>query len=319
MTRRTIAVTVIAIPVLVIALLAAMIVFGTAAPPRVTAPSVQSDPGALPPLETLPARDGTPLAYRAYPAAGNRLAILVHGSAGTSMHAVAKALQAAGVGSYALDVRGHGGTGTAGDIAYVGQLDDDLADFASQIRRRHPAAKVALAGFSSGGGFVLRVAGSANGGLFDSYALISPYLGHRAPTQRPDAAEWITPFVPRLIALAVLERIGVHAFEGLPVVALAMVPGKDGAANATYSYRLAKNFTPSEDYRGDFRRATKPIAVVVGGADEVFFADRFAPEIHAVRPDITVLVVPGLGHFDMTTTAAGALAVSEAIVQGLAL
>ena len=34
----------------------------------------------------------------------------------------------AGCETYAVDIRGHGGSGTRGDITYIGQLEDDLAD-----------------------------------------------------------------------------------------------------------------------------------------------------------------------------------------------
>jgi hypothetical protein len=52
---------------------------------------------------------------------------LVHGTAGpgTSMHALAEALRAAGVTAYVLDIRGHGGSGRRGDIDYIGQLVAD--------------------------------------------------------------------------------------------------------------------------------------------------------------------------------------------------
>lgn len=324
MTTQTVVITAVSLPLLLAAVLAAMIIFGTAAPPQPDAAIgkalAQLDLGDLPPLETLPARDGTALAYRSYPAGGDRLAVLVHGSAGAgfSMHALAKALQAAGVSSFALDMRGHGASGTAGDIAYVGQLDDDLGDVAQQIRRDHPGGKIALVGFSSGAGYVLRLAGGTGGGLFDSYVLISPYLGHRAPTQRPEGGGWIVPFVPRLIALAILDRLGLHRFEGLPVVALAPPPGGDKDPVAAYSYRLARNFTPSDDYREDLRHVARPLSVVVGGEDEVFYADRFAPTIHAIRTDIAVQMVPGLGHVAVTVNQAGAQAIAKAVVDGLA-
>ena len=57
--------------------------------------------------------------------------MLIHGSSvtGVMMHPLAEALQRAGATVYTLDLRGHGASGKKGDIAYVGQLDDDVADF----------------------------------------------------------------------------------------------------------------------------------------------------------------------------------------------
>jgi alpha-beta hydrolase superfamily lysophospholipase len=314
-----IAICFIAIACLLAGLIAAMIVFGAAPPPKpmdsISALFEQMNYHDLPAIETFPARDGTALAYRRYAGGGDRVAVLVHGSAGgcSSMHVLAKALQAAGITVYALDIRGHGASGPHGDIAYVGQLDDDLADFRSIIRARHPAAQIALIGFSSGGGYVLRVAGSSIGGLFDNYVLISPYLGHKSPTQRPNSGGWAVPYIPRLIALSILDRFGIHLFAGLPVLAFAVQPGMEKILTATYSYRLSRNFQPSDDYLEDFRRTTKPMVVLVGEADEAFYAGRFDPLIHKVRPDIDVTVVPGLGHIEMNVKPRGVAAVVEAL------
>ena len=43
--------------------------------------------------------------------------------------ALSQALAGHGVETFAVDMRGHGTSGTRGDIGYVGQLEDDLADF----------------------------------------------------------------------------------------------------------------------------------------------------------------------------------------------
>jgi alpha-beta hydrolase superfamily lysophospholipase len=101
------------------------------------------------------------------------------------MHALARRLSAAGNTVYALDMRGHGASSPGGDIGYVGQMDDDMVDCVAFIRRAHPAARLTLLGFSSGGGFALRIAGGPYGSLFDRYVLLAPYLRYDAPTVRP--------------------------------------------------------------------------------------------------------------------------------------
>src|SRR5271165_6416054 len=80
------------------------------------------DTAHAPDLSRFQARDGTWLAYRLYPAtsgARNRIAILAHGSSASSieMHAVAMALAAQGLTAVAVDFRGHGASGTRGDVA----------------------------------------------------------------------------------------------------------------------------------------------------------------------------------------------------------
>jgi pimeloyl-ACP methyl ester carboxylesterase len=136
--------------------------------------AMQIDETRAPDLSRFQARDGTWLANRIYPARNgvrDKIAILAHGSSASSieMNAVAKALAEAGVTVVALDIRGHGASGTRGDIAYLGQLDDDLADLIADLRKAYPAARFSLIGHSSGGGFALRIAGSPLSDAFDRF------------------------------------------------------------------------------------------------------------------------------------------------------
>src|ERR1700721_3604375 len=79
--------------------LAAMLATPLAHPPELTSLSKTAravDRSTMPPLERFSARDGTELAYRHYPARGvasEKIAILVHGSSGssTSVHPLAGA------------------------------------------------------------------------------------------------------------------------------------------------------------------------------------------------------------------------------------
>ena len=91
------------------------------------------DRSGMPDLSHFQARDGSWLAYRVYPAANGdkqKIAILIHGSGGhsTIMNGIAKRLAAENFLVVVPDIRGHGASGTRGDIAYYGQLDDDLDD-----------------------------------------------------------------------------------------------------------------------------------------------------------------------------------------------
>jgi len=53
--------------------------------------------------------------------------------------------------------------------------------------------------------------------------------------------------------------------------------------------------------------------VLVGEKDELFDAAKFAPTIAAVRTDIPVTVIPGLGHVEMTTDPRAVPAIVAAI------
>jgi len=72
-----------------------------------------------------------------------------HGSSADSRsrHLLARALAQAGLATYALDMRGPGGSGSKGHIGHVGQLDEDLEDF---VRTLEPVRPRTLTGFSAG-------------------------------------------------------------------------------------------------------------------------------------------------------------------------
>jgi pimeloyl-ACP methyl ester carboxylesterase len=230
------------------------------------------------------------------------------------MHPLAKALRDAGASVYVPVLRGHGNSGRNGDIDHIGQLEDDLADFVAVLRPLHPAASFSLIGFSSGGGFVLRVIASPDERLFDRFMMISPALPRGAPTLRPDTGGWVSVAKPRIIVLAILNRLGVDWFNGLPVVALATSP-KAPNLTSVYSFRLAVDYGAPPDYLAALGRSTKPAALLVGGSDELFFSDRFAPLLKPARPDLPITVVPGIGHIGMTVTPQGIAAVRKSFLQ----
>ena len=267
------------------------------------------------------ARDGVALVHRHYrPAEGVPVkgsVVLVHGSSarGSSMHVLAKAYAAAGFHAYALDMRGHGDTGSRGHIAHVGQLDDDLQDFMQQAR---PARPVVLAGFSAGGGFALRMAGGPTQELFDGYLLMSPFISQDASTYRPDSGGWVSVGIPRFIAVSLLSRFGVHAFDDLPVTRFALVEEARPMLTPQYSYALAMNFRPRFDFAADIRAARQPMRVIAGEADEAFFADRFAKVFRDAGREVVVDLVPGVNHVGLTlapNAVAATVAATEQLVK----
>jgi pimeloyl-ACP methyl ester carboxylesterase len=136
--------------------------------------------------------------------------------------------------------------------------------------------------------------------MFERTLLLSPMLGPGAPTVRIGGDAWAQPFLPRILGLVVLERMGIHAFEHLPVLAFATAPERADILTSRYSFRLMRAFGTA-DYAADLRHATAPVAVLVGENDELFAASLFAPTVRAVRPDVPVTVIPGLNHIGMTT------------------
>jgi len=181
------------------------------------------------------------------------------------------------------------------------------------LRPLNSNASFSLIGFSSGGGFVLRAIATPDEKLFDRFIMISPALPQGAPTIRPDTGGWVSVAKPRIIALAMLNRLGIDWFNGLPIVAFATSPT---APNLTgvYSFRLAVDFGAPRDYLTALGRSGKPAALLVGGADELFYPDQFAPLIEPVRPDLHITIVPGIGHIGMTIAPAGVAAVRKSFL-----
>jgi len=306
--------------VLVLGGLGAVLVFDAPVKPpplaSVSEPFAHVDFSDLPAVRTYPARDGTNLGYRVYDGGGTQAVVLIHGSSddGAGLHPLAKALRDAGASVYVPVLRGHGTFGRSGDIDHIGQLEDDLADFVAVLRPLRPGSSFSLIGFSSGGGFVLRAIGTADEKLFDRFIMISPALPPGSPTIRPDTGGWVSVAKPRIIVLALLNRLGVDWLNGLPIVAFATSPKAPNLTSA-YSFRLAVDFGAPRDYLAALGRSKKPAALLVGGSDELFFPDRFAPLLKPARPDLPITIVPGIGHIGMTVTPEGIAAVRKSFLE----
>ncbi|MGC2776459.1 MAG: alpha/beta fold hydrolase [Bradyrhizobium sp.] len=273
------------------------------------------DRSTMPALQRFSARDGTELAYRHYPAratAVGKVAIVVHGSSGSSVavHALADALAARGVETFAPDIRGHGGSGNRGDIGYLGQLEDDLADLVAEVRKSAPAQPIVLLGHSAGGGFALRAAASPVQDLFVRTVLLSPYLGYDAPTNRENSGGWASADIPRILALGLLDRLGLPCCEALPALAFAVRPNSEKFLAPTYSYRLLRNFA-TRSYKADLTAAKHPLSLIAGADDELMLADKYADAVHAVAPNVDVTLIAGVNHMEIVSAPQAVAAIAE--------
>lgn len=274
------------------------------------------DLSSLPAIERFQARDGSWLGFRHYAAGAaptGRVAIVLHGSSGSSggtIHALSQAISARGVETFALDIRGHGVSGTRGDIGYLGQLEDDLADFVAELRKANPGAPITLVGHSSGGGFALRAASSPIANLFERTVLLAPYLGYDAPTTRPDSGGWAKADVPRVLALMALRKAGIDCCDALPVLAFAVPPNSEKRLTGTYTDRLMRNYAV-RDYRRDFAAVTKPLSIISGADDELMFADKYAEVVHGAPLKVDVRLIDGIDHMGIVAAARAVAIVAD--------
>lgn len=291
-------------------ILAAMIATPLQRPPEMRSVSDSAkgiDWSTLPALERFQARDGTWISYRHYAPNGpttGRGAIFIHGSSGSSgtvNHALTHAIAARGVETWALDIRGHGGSGTRGDIGYVGQLEDDLVDFVAHVRKTAPDLPLTLIGHSAGAGFSLRVAATPiMQDMFVRTVLLAPYLGYDAPTNRPGNGGWVSVDVPRLLGLTALRKLGIDCCSQLPVLAFAVPVSSAKYLTSTYSDRLMRNFA-TRGYRIDLPATTRPITIFGGAEDEMMISDKYAEAVQAIKPTIDVKIIAGINHMGIVT------------------
>lgn len=259
------------------------------------------DYAALPPLQHYTARDGTVLPYRHYPAHSDKALILVHGSSWHSQYFMPLAQQVSAANAaqvYTPDLRGHGLTpARRGDIDYIGQYEDDLADLIAQIRRENSLARIIIGGHSSGGGLAIRFGGGPYGNLACAYLLLAPYLHFTAPTFRTDV-DWATPNLTHLLMLMALNALGVRRFNDLPTMYLNVPPAaRNGTETSTYSYRLFISYSPRH-YQRDLRKIRQPLLLITGTNDEVFLAQRYQ-QVFAPYPTAQVLLIEGASHMGL--------------------
>jgi alpha-beta hydrolase superfamily lysophospholipase len=257
------------------------------------------DYSGLPELKPFRARDGTELSYRHYPSVSEKVLILLHGSGYHSRYLfpLARFISTQGLGHvYTPDLRGHGPSPVRrGDVDYIGQLEDDLADLIAVARREHPDAMVIVGGHSSGGGLAVRFAGSRYGKEADAYLLLSPFLKYNAPTMRPHSGGWAQPYTRRIVGLVMLNNVGIRWFNHLTVIQFNMLEKvRDGTETLSYSYRLNSAYAP-QNYKKDLSAIKQPLLVVVGTADEAFYASQFEPVISRYTSG-QVVILNGVTH-----------------------
>lgn len=256
------------------------------------------------PLQSAPMRDGWQMPYRRVEGPqGAPLLVLVHGSGwhGAQFDALARRLSDV-VTVIAPDLRGHGAAPERrGDVDYIGQMEDDLADLIKA--QAGEGQRVIMAGHSSGGGLVVRFAGGAHGAAVDHAVLLAPFLKYNAPTTRENSGGWAHVLTRRLIGLSMLNAAKITALNGMQVIQFnmpaAVLDGPLGhTATTAYSYRLNTGFAPRADYLADVARLPD-FTLIAGTADEAFVAYQYEPLLSSVTARGTYHLIEGASHLDV--------------------
>jgi len=258
------------------------------------------DYSGMPALNSYECRDGSKLNFRYYPSSSEKVLILLHGSGWHSQYfyTLAKYISSENIAKvYTPDLRGHGSNpNKRGDIKYISQLEDDIADLIDLVNQNHPNANVILGGHSSGGGLAIRFAGSKHSNLVNSYLLLTPFIKYNAPTMKSKSGGWAYAHMQRIAGLSMLNNVGITWFNHLPVIDFNMPKEyRDGTETLSYSFRLNTGYAP-RNYKKDFAKMSNKALVAIGTADESFDSTKFMPEISKYKEDIEVVEIEGLTH-----------------------
>jgi pimeloyl-ACP methyl ester carboxylesterase len=264
------------------------------------------------------ARDGEALAYRLYESSAERILIFMHGSSyhGAGYHELARSISVAGIAKVVLpNARGHYLSGSRrGDVDYIGQLEDDIADLIGHLRATALSGPIMLGGHSSGGGFAIRFAGGRHAVLVVDYLLLSPVIPV-SPAMRDGAAGgWATMHLRRLFGLLIFNAFGISGFNALPIIAFNKPCAlRDGTETLAYSHRLNASMHPRHRYARDLAALDGKAIVLIGDRDEAIdaVALRGVFESHAPRARVTIL--PGVDHFGIFSDCAAISAVIAAM------
>lgn len=261
------------------------------------------DFSTLPAPTVFPARDGTPLAVRVYPSEAETVIVAVHGSSGSGRYylPIARYLSEHRTATvYAVDLRGHGlSGGRRGDVDYVGQLEDDVADILTIVRSRHPAARIVMMGHSAGGGLAVRYAAAERKPVVDGYILLAPFLGAWAPTTKPASGGWAIPDMPKIVRLMAQSAIGITRGQDDVTLRFNMSDAQRARGNVgAYTFRMMTSLNPRSLRGRDLAGIHRPLLVLVGDQDESFYADQYEPLVRTYTAG-TVHVLPHINHLEI--------------------
>jgi non-heme chloroperoxidase len=169
-------------------------------------------------------------------------------------------------------MRGHYYSGRRrGDVEYIGQYEDDIVDLIRELRQQGHTGPIILGGHSSGAGFVLRFAGGMGPQqeAISGYIALAPIIPRTVAVRGGDAGGWNVIDLPRILGLVALNALGVHGFDGLPIIAFNKPASAwNGTETLAYSWRLNRSYHPRDDYQSDIEAMPANALIFVGDKDE---------------------------------------------------
>ncbi|MEW6356730.1 MAG: alpha/beta fold hydrolase [Planctomycetota bacterium] len=247
-------------------------------------------------VKTIKAEDGIEIAYREFlPEGAERYPCLlfIHGSTchGGAYGNVGLDLAREGIGTYLMDLRGHGlSGGPRGDVPVPIMLLKDVERILDTIRGPR-CAKLFLGGHSAGGGVAVKYCAEYKKDI-DGLVLLAPHFHHKAPQNRRDdtgAAE-----VSRAkLALALLN-------PSIRFLHYNIADEDDELSVADYSLNWTRA-TQLADYEAGLRAIDLPLVCIIGDQDELFDIDVMRREFEKIASaDKQIIIREGVEHTMVT-------------------
>lgn len=266
-------------------------------------------------------RDGHKIFAYQFPKESPNTILLIHGvkSDASDYLKTGQMLQeATNTDVYAIDLRGHGKSyGKSGDVNYINQYADDLADIVGSIRKNKPNGKIILVGHSMGGGIILRYAMTNYEEKVDAYLLLAPLIGHNSPalpqgrvTENDGGEPFMKIHIGRIIGLKMMNEIIRHDQDSLPVLFFNL---PKGTPLRTYTYRANISMAPI-DYAKGLKAVKVPMLVLTGSEDETFNAKALKKAV-LEHGKGKVHIVKGASHEGILTNPKSFLFIKEWYLQ----
>ena len=245
----------------------------------------------------LTSRDGTRIAYRAWPvpAAGVTLAV----AHGLGEHArryadLASAMATRGIGTYAVDLRGHGlSAGQRGHVDSWAQWTDDIAAFVNLVEREVPGEVVPL-GHSFGGAAMLSTVLAGALPNAKRFIVLSPALKVRVklPQWKVTLGKVTSKITPRL---SLSNEVDAGTLSRIPEVVAAY--HTDPLVHPKISSRLYTEWQrATQDILARAGEITMPF-LILAGMDDRLIDPAGSEELHRRAPKTSELhVLAGRYH-----------------------
>jgi alpha-beta hydrolase superfamily lysophospholipase len=246
---------------------------------------------------TVTSSDGTRLAVRAWPKPGATITFAVAHGLGEHAgryKAFAAAMAARGMGTFALDLRGHGQSdGQRGHVDAWSQWTDDISVFVGEVERQVEGEVVPL-GHSFGGAAMLStvIAGKLAGSK--RFIVSSPALKVKVvvPGWKVKLGEMTSRAIPRL---ALSNEVDAGALSRIPEVVDAY--RTDPLVHSKISSRLFTEWrAATQDVLAHAAEIKQPF-LILAGTDDKLIDPAGSAELHKRSPQTSELhLLPGRYH-----------------------